>query len=246
MRLRVGLLLSLAALVCGGGPSDLAAKEPPPAKPSPQKDEGLPLPGKRPSKRVSFPAHKVWQALKPAKGEHASWGLRADKKARVLGRLVIYRLPLPKASAKKGKQGKAGQKGKQAQAARSLKAWVGSWAKRFAGPKGRRLTAKAAKVVPLKALVRSGLPAHRVELQGTYLAPRFPGEEFRPRPGWAGSFVILRGPRATWVLSLVGPASFVNSQRKPVAAWVAKIKLASLAAQAPGAQPPAKPLKPKQ
>ena len=84
---------------------------------------------------------------------------------------------------------------------------------------------KAAALRPLKALARRGLPAWEVALAGTYLAPRFPGDEARPRPGWAGSFLLVRGPRATWILSLVDRAEVVRAWREPLAAWVRKLSL---------------------
>ncbi|MBX3468681.1 MAG: hypothetical protein KF878_17555 [Planctomycetes bacterium] len=164
--------------------------------------DGLEPPRVRRERGLVFKAPEGWRPTEPIEPERAAWTVRPDPEGpRLRVTLLRHRVRRPLAER------------------------VATWAGHFEGEDGEPLAADAAEREEVDPTEADGVTATLVALRGTFSGPLDTGEERRARPGWAALHLVVDGPDATWVASLVGPAAVVDRCRDGMRALARDVRV---------------------
>lgn len=169
------------------------------------RDDGLGAPPGRKGRTLVFPTPEGWKAAPLREGERQAFYVEPAALPRPdEAEQAAPQEPAPPSITLRVSVYRVDRAGRERPLAEHLARWV----RQFEGPDGQPLPAEG---VEPEALEEAPRPTRLARLEGTYVAPRAPGEEApERRPGWAGLYAHLSAPDGAYTVVVVGPRAAVD------------------------------------
>lgn len=183
----------------------LAPALPVSAQEEPPRDEGLGAPPARKGRTLTFPTPEGWKVAPLREGERQAFYVEPAALPRAHeAEEPAPKEPEPKPITLRVSVYRVDPPGRERPVAEHLARWV----RQFEGADGKPLSPEGLKP---QALEEAPHPTQLVRLEGTYVAPRAPGEEApQRRPGWAGLYAHVAAPDGAYTVVVVGPRAAVR------------------------------------